>query len=242
MKRLTSYEEIEKLCEAAIRDFFKRKHYTNSRCVDIEGFVTEYLGLPIVYEKIREDDPGRQGFLSDGERPLWVYKSGRRMQVLFPANVIVLDDSLLRPSEIGRKRFTMAHEAGHYILNQHVPAQTHASFHSEFDVEMQYSDEMFREMMSLNESFANRSAGYLLMPSFLIDRTLRKYNDGNKVLTYEGYVMPQESKMLIKSMADSLGVNYTPCFMRLKELKLLDVHPIEEYLGNRLCFGFLEGM
>ena len=134
MKRLTSYEEIEKLCEAAIRDFFKRKHYTNSRCVDIEGFVTEYLGLPIVYEKIREDDPGRQGFLSDGERPLWVLKSGKRMQVLFPANVIVLDDSLLRPNEIGRKRFTMAHEAGHFILNQHVPAQTHASFHSEFDV------------------------------------------------------------------------------------------------------------
>ena len=28
----------------------KRKHYTNAHCVDIEAFVTEYLGIPIVYE------------------------------------------------------------------------------------------------------------------------------------------------------------------------------------------------
>ena len=50
MKKFTTYSEIENLCEAMIKDFMKRKHYTNAHCVDIEAFVTEYLGIPIVYD------------------------------------------------------------------------------------------------------------------------------------------------------------------------------------------------
>ena len=37
MKRFTSNDEIENLCEAMIKDFFKSKHYTNVMCVDIEA-------------------------------------------------------------------------------------------------------------------------------------------------------------------------------------------------------------
>ena len=44
MKRFTTNDEIEDLCEAMIKDFFKSKHYTNVMCVDIEAFVREYLG------------------------------------------------------------------------------------------------------------------------------------------------------------------------------------------------------
>ena len=54
MKRFTSNDEIENLCEAMIKDFFKSKHYTNVMCVDIEAFVREYLGVPIVYETFAE--------------------------------------------------------------------------------------------------------------------------------------------------------------------------------------------
>lgn len=52
MKRFTSNDGIENLCEAMIKDFFKSKHYTNVTCVDIEAFVREYLGVPIVYETL----------------------------------------------------------------------------------------------------------------------------------------------------------------------------------------------
>ncbi len=52
MKKFATYDEIENLCEALIKDFMKRKHDTNAHCVDIEAFVTEYLGIPIVYKEI----------------------------------------------------------------------------------------------------------------------------------------------------------------------------------------------
>ena len=84
MKKFTSTNEIENLCEAMVKDFFKRKHYTNVTCVDIEAFVQEYLGVPIVYETFAEEDPGRIAFLSDGERPLMVKRNNKLESVVFP--------------------------------------------------------------------------------------------------------------------------------------------------------------
>ena len=107
MKKFATYDEIENLCEALIKDFMKRKHYTNAHCVDIEAFVTEYLGIPIVYETFAEPDPGRIGFLSDGFRPIWVMRGNQKVQVLYPAGTAVIENYLQRPSEIGKKRFTI---------------------------------------------------------------------------------------------------------------------------------------
>ena len=120
MKKFTTYSEIENLCEAMIKDFMKRKHYTNAHCVDIEAFVTEYLGIPIVYETFAEPDPGRIGFLSDGIRPLWVVRGNEKKQVLFPKNTVVLEKYLQTQTEIGRKRFTIAHEGAHFVLSKHI--------------------------------------------------------------------------------------------------------------------------
>ena len=230
MKKFATFDEIENLCEAMIKDFMKRKHYTNAHCVDIESFVTEYLGIPIVYEAFAEPDPGRIGFLSDGIRPLWVMRGNQKVQVLFPTGTAVIERFLQRPNEIGRKRFTIAHEGAHFIIGTHIPAQTNAAFHSEYSNEMEYSREMLREMLSINEAFTNRASAVLLMPLFLVSRVLKKYNGGNKIVAYDGYVLAQDQKLLIQKMADAMGVNYTPLFVRLKELDLLDIHPIDEYL------------
>ena len=232
MKKFTTFDEIENLCEAMIKDFMKRKHYTNVHCVDIEAFVTEYLGIPIVYETFAEPDPGRIGFLSDGNRPLWVLHGNKNVQVVFPAGTAVIEKLLQRPNEIGRKRFTIAHEGAHFIIAKHIPAQTNAAFHSEFSNEMEYSREMFREMLSINEAFTNRASAVILMPLFLVLRVMKKYTGGNKIIAYDGYVLAQDQKLLIQKMADTMGVNYTPLFVRLKELDLMELHPISEYLAT----------
>jgi len=237
VKRLTTYGEIETLCEAMIKDFMKRKHYTNSRCVDIEAFVTEYLGIPIVYETFAEPDPGRIGFLSDGSRPVWIIRGNTKKQVVFPERTAVIDSCLQRPNEIGRKRFTIAHEGAHYILNKHVPIQAQAAFHSDFDGEMVYSRDMLHEMMSIDEAFANRAAACCLMPQFLVQRNLNRYNSGEKLPAYDGCVLAPEQKLLIQKMADAMGVNYSPLFTRLKELDLLEFHPIGEYLQSEFYCG-----
>ena len=231
MKRFTSNDEIENLCEAMIKDFFKSKHYTNVMCVDIEAFVREYLGVPIVYETFAEPDPGRVGFLSDGKRPLLVRREGKVKEVVFPSRTAVIERFLLNPRESARKRFTIAHEGAHDVLGRHIPLQTSsmAAFHSEYDPEMTYSGDMLKEMLSVNECFANRAAACFLMPGFLVARVLKRHNNQKKVVIYDNGILAQDQKLLIQKMADTLGVSYTAFYHRLGELDLYDRRPVEEY-------------
>ncbi len=238
MKRFTSYGEIEALCEAMIKDFFRSRHYTNSLCVDIEAFVSEYLGLSIAYETFAEPDPGRIGFYADGERPLWVRREKRKEQVIYPAGTVVIEKYLLDPKESARKRFTIAHEGAHDVLRKHVPIQTGAAaFHSEYDPDITYSRNMFRDMLSVNECFVNRAAACLLMPGFLVHRVLRRQNSLKRIIAYGGEVFSQDQKLLMQKMADTMGVSYTAFGNRLNELDLFEVRPVEEYLHSGLRYG-----
>ena len=242
MKRFTTYDEIETICEAMIKDFFQSKHYTNSLCVDIEAFVKDYLGIPIVYETFAEPDPGRVGFLSDGKRPLWVRRGDSKEQVVYPERTAVIEKLLLNPKESARRRFTIAHEGAHDVLSRHIPLQTSpaAVFHSEYDRDAEYDPDMLREMMSINECFANRTAACFLMPNFLVERVMKRHNDSRRVVLYcgeQGTVLSQQQKLLIQKMADTMGASFTAFNTRLHELDLFEMKPVEEYLHSGLHYG-----
>lgn len=239
MKRFICNEELEALCEAVVKDFFRKKHYTNSLCVDIEALVSEYLGSPVLYEAFAEEDPNRIGFLSDGERPLLVRRENAIMQLTFPLKTIVVEKYLLHPRESARRRFTIAHEAGHLLLLLHIPIQASpvAAFHGEFDDKMGYTKDTLQEMFSLNECLANRAGACLLMPRFLVLRVLKRFNAGRKVILYNGAILSQDQKLLVQRMADAMGVSYTAFFNRLRELGLFEHRAVEEYLHHGLGFG-----
>lgn len=239
MKSFTSYGEIEDLCEALVKDFFKSKHYTNGMCVDIEAFVSEYLGVTIVYEAFAEPDSGRVGFLSDGKRPLLIRRDSKTQEVIFPARTAVIEKYLQNPKESARKRFTVAHEGAHDVMNRHIPLQSSpaAAFHSEYDPEMTYTQDILTEMLSLNESFTNRAAACFLMPRFLVARVLKRHNNSQKVILYDSRILSQDQKLLIQKMADTMGVSFTAFNARLRELDLFDRRPVEEYLHSHLKYG-----
>ena len=234
IKKYTTNDELENLCDALIQDYMKVRHYTNSHCLDIEDFVVDYLGLPIVYEKLAEEDHGKIGYISDGIRKLKVWRNKNIKEIIYPKDTIVLDVFLNRSEEIGRKRFTIAHEAAHYVLNKHIPLQLSVStgFRSEYDGSMVYRPEAIKDMLSLSEMLANRAGACLIMARFLVLRVLKRYNNQQKIIAYDGYVLSQDQKIIIQRMADALGVNYSACFNRLKELNLFEIRPIEEYLTS----------
>lgn len=239
VRRLTSYAELETLCGAMVKDWFRQKRRAGARCVDIEEFAKEYLGLAVTYESFAEPDPGRIGFLSDGARPLRVRRNGGTEEAVFPAGTVVVEKFLLGQRESGRRRFTIAHEAAHAVLQRHVPAQTGtaAAFFSGFDPDAEYSADMLRGAMSVNECFANRAAACLLMPRFLTEKTLARHNASRPVTVYGEGILSQDTKFLVQKMADEMGVSYTAFLNRLRELDLTERRPVEEYLRGGLRFG-----
>ena len=112
--------ELEQVGEGLIRRYIGDRH-PPPRCVDIEGFITGYLGLSIVYASIAEADRDKIGFLSDGRYPLKVYENGKTVERVFPAGTIVVDRFLPRDDRSGQRRFTLAHEAAHLIFERMSP-------------------------------------------------------------------------------------------------------------------------
>lgn len=241
MRGLSSYNELENLGELLIKDYIKQTGRKNVTCVDIEGFITDYLGLSIEYATFAESDPGRIGYLSNGVRPLHIRRGNQTIAVTYPINTVVLEKALLRPDESGRLRFSMAHEGAHSILIKHIPAQAKAAFHSDFDRECRYSSDELSELFSLNEVFANRLAAVLLMPRCLVLNMLKKYNKGKAIIIYDRCILAQEEKLKVQKMADCMGASYTAFMNRLSDLDLLEMHDPSEYVGGFRVGGVRNG-
>lgn len=237
MRTFMNYEDIETLCEAIVKDFLKKKHYTNIQCLDIEGLVTEYMGSKIQYESFAETDGNRIGFLSDGKTALHVYQNGAEYDKVFPKQTMVIERGLLCLKESGRKRFTIAHEAGHILLERYMGMTAGPAFHAEFDGSQNYSQEMLLQLFNLTEMYADRIGACLLMPRFLVKRALKKHNAEKAIVAYGEGIISRKEKVTLQRIADALGVSFSACMNRLRELKLIEYRPIEEYIHNELGFG-----
>lgn len=238
MKYITSFQELDALGEGLSKDYTKKAHKQNELPFDIEGFITGYLGMTIIYESFAERDQDKIGFIANGIEPLLVHRDGRIASVVFPKDTVVIEKYLLRSVESPRRRFTLAHEAAHKILEKHFStSEQEACFHTDHDAEAEYTPERLDRELSITEAYANRLGAAILMPLFLVRMVLRKYNNGKPLVCYDGSVFAPKDRQKVQKMANSLGVSYTAFVTRLREFKLLECHPIEEYISGTLQFG-----
>ena len=158
MKSFISSQELEALGDGLSRDYMEKTNTRNSMCFDIEGFITDYLGLTILYETFAEKDSTKVGFLANGVAPLLVIRNQVPTPIVFPKDTIVIEKSLLRDKESSRRRFTLAHEAAHKIIEQHAYAQAAPCFHSSFEKEADYSKEILKRVRK-NQLISKLQAG-----------------------------------------------------------------------------------
>lgn len=237
MRSYISYGELEELGETIACAYIDKTRRYNTHCVDIEGLVTEYLGLTVVYETIAEADPNKIAYLSNGKRPLWVNRDGKKEKVVFPKNTAVLDKVLLQERESSRRRFALAHEGAHSVIAKQNPMQDVGCFHNEFDPERIYTMEEQRELMSFSEMQADRLASVLLMPRFILQKVMKKYKCEKGLPVYGWNVFAPKDKVKLRNIADCMGVSYQALVIRLKTLGLLIPHDLTEYLEKDLQLG-----
>ena len=91
--RIFSYEELDELGEGLIRQYLG-KEAERTCCVDIEGFVTDFLKLPLLYRSFAEEDSDKIGFIADGVTPLRVYEGGTVVRRVYPGGTIVIERCL----------------------------------------------------------------------------------------------------------------------------------------------------
>ena len=225
--------EIEELAEGLMRQYLGKLREVPLQ-VDIEGFLTGFLKLPLKYRSFAEDDFGKIGYISDGVTPLRVMSERCPIREVFPKGTVVLEKFLQNRGEEGRKRFTIAHEAGHYIMDRTVAM---ASFHREYDREHTYSPQELKELLSFQETRVDRLAAALLMPRFMVYEVLKRFAVSELIPIFGNNLLRLSDKMLVQKMAGVMGVSYTAFLIRLKELHLLKRHDISEYIAGEMGRG-----
>ena len=198
--RIFSYEEIDELGEGLIRQYLG-KEAERTCCVDIEGFVTDFLKLPLLYRSFAEEDSDKIGFIADGVTPLRVYENGAVVRRVYPGGTIVIERCLRQEHESGRRRFTISHECAHYIMDRAVPS---AAFHREFDNERIYSQEDFKNLFSFRETQIDRMGAALLMPRFMVHNVMISHGCSSCIPVFGDSILKLTDKRLIRQMANTM--------------------------------------
>lgn len=236
MNAYMSNMELEVTGNGIVADYYSKYPNHSSLEIDIEHFIKCYLGLNINYESFA--DSAKLGFLSDGETPVDIWRNGKAIPVIFPKNTIVIDRFLLTPKEYNRRRFTLAHEAAHFIISRMKKIEPDkAFFHSEFDCEKEYTFEELRKELNISERQADRLGAIFLMSRTNVENTLFVCNADTPIKIYSNTVCSAKDKGIIKEAAHKMGVSQTALRIRLEELKLLEHHEISEYITDELHIG-----
>lgn len=225
MKVFISNKEIEEIASGLIQAACGS---LASGPIDIDG-IARFLGLQVQYEHIAEDELDKIGFVSNGSYPLSVLRQNQRVGIVFPKDTIILDSFLQRPVENCRRRFVLAHEISHILINRADPLHNPACFDREYDGERHYNLQELQERLNLGECQANSMAAMLLMPMPLLQNTLRRHLRRSRLPIYGESVLLPSTKPAIHAMADELGVSFSALLIQLKKHNLVDHREITEY-------------
>lgn len=116
---ILSMKEIDGFAEAILTDFnaFLLNEPTP---VDMESFIEFYLGLTMDYQDLSHNRSilGMTVF-SDCRLPVFDKENGTVKIIPVQEKTVLIDNSLLEDGQEPRCRFTLGHEAAHWILHRH---------------------------------------------------------------------------------------------------------------------------
>ena len=192
------------------------------------------MKLPLLYCAFAEHDTDKIGFISDGVTSLRIYEGGIPVNRIFPKGTIVIERYLRREHESGRRRFTISHECAHYLMDRTVPG---AAFHREFDNERVYTQEELRNLFNFHETLIDRMGAALLMPMFMVHRVASIHGCTDGIPVFGDSVLKTTDKILIKRMANTMGVSFSAFLIRLRELGYLRYRPLSEFITGEMGLG-----
>ena len=235
-----SKKQIDSFCQALVLRFdptmIKQPHPLN-----IERFLTEVLGARIGYENLSCDLSVMGAYISTNTDAMPIYNPETRRAELIhvPAQTVLLDRSLMRAGKTNRRRFTLAHEAGHAIWHS-AYLRMRAAEHLKESCRVCDAGDLKRRKMpgaldegeieQLMEYQANRSASALLMPQGAMQTLMQ----GKTPATHR-----DEMEEYIILTAATFRVSDTAARIRLKELGYIrEPKPFSiSVMGQKLAYA-----
>ncbi len=223
MNRINNNKDVENVSAEIINSYLLRigRQKGSLESIDIDDLVSRYLKCKVVIESIYMS-ADCLGYLSNGVSPIMVYRKGEIKNVVFPKDTIVIDRYLYTPGQETKRRFVLAHEAGHLITGRINKRSCANCYHDNSGV-MAIDKQDLVKRFSVNEVFANRFAACLLMPADTVKNYIRSYFDRDTVPLDEKGNLSSYDHALLKEIAGNLKVSITTFLIRLNELELFEM-------------------
>ncbi|QAT61996.1 ImmA/IrrE family metallo-endopeptidase [Acidilutibacter cellobiosedens] len=239
---ILSRMEIENIAERILKDY-DNKILSKPNSLDIEDFVEIYLDLYMDYKDLSNNQSilGMTVF-NDCYVTIYDPENNDVKDIPVREGTIFIDNSFLNSNQIGRKRFTLGHEASHWLLHK---------FKYGFDSnQMTFLDESPQKLVPVTkcrkdniersanivrklvsdddwvEWQADYLASTLLMPKATFSRVVKK-KFIEKGIT-KGYYEYNNDKNLdlwintvVSELADIFNVSITAAKIRLKNLEFV---------------------
>jgi Zn-dependent peptidase ImmA (M78 family) len=218
-----SKQDIENIGNSVLRDFTERGRRPSGAPIDIELLAQWYLGLNIRYVRL-EESIGLLGLTTTKDLSLEILeKSGGVINLFTPKNTVLIDNSLLKRDNLGRRRFTIAHECAHQILSRIEGTEAGIAFrqNAPYPRELK-SDEDWMEWQ------ANALAAVLLMPQPSIFKSMAGFN-ALRTLTEYGSRFNTPDYTEIRRISERFEVSISALTIRLRELGFVKRKPESEY-------------
>jgi len=227
----------DEICEALIRKY--AGIYYPYKPVDIVG-LAKFLGLELRFVTFC-DELVRLGFYSDGKTSVTIMSKNGPVSKVFPKKTILISDALRPAERMNKLRFTIAHETGHHLRMIMTGVVPEEAYKTEFEPDNECSYEQMKKLLSYEERLADKAAAALLMPRKLVVNTCRSVMNDKPIRVYGEDNYDHDTMQKLKEIADFMQVSVMALTIRLKTLRLLEKHSIDEYEGFANIFGGAAG-
>jgi Zn-dependent peptidase ImmA (M78 family) len=216
-----SYNDIEKIAEAELTAFLGGlvKSEKEIKSIPIIKFANHHLGLRLVHTRL-SDDGQTLGLTTYTDTDIKLRRYGKFETIHIHKNTILLDESLKdtqlwQNDELGRCRFTIAHECAHHIIYRMIPEEEREKINKQYAARTISSKEM-KTLEDWSEWQANALGSALLMPKKYIKLMLN-----NRRLKFYGKRLNRPDQHIFFTMCRKLSVSETMLRYRLEKLGYL---------------------
>lgn len=236
-----SYQDIEEIADAVMRDFNSAffgdtAEGNEPHPTPIDQFAKEYLQLDVKVERLCSDSSicGITAY-SDTELETTIYGCPVRLPV--KRNEIFMDIHFYQPGNIqklcGKRRFTLAHECAHQLLYHMEPDDTKINCRKMYADKRSYTARELKTKEDWNEWQANALGAAIIMPRQDVAMLVEPILKGRKITVCFDRCTEWEASV-IRYVGEFFHASPIAAKIRLERLGYLEDRSLETLTGQRL--------
>jgi len=196
--------------------------------INIEAFAEEFLGLDLIHAKL-SDDGKLLGLTTFCGVEIILTRDKREETIKLESDSILIEEALLDEKQNGRRRFTIAHECGHQIIDRLEEERTGVSVRTRLSKDKPYHCRELAGAFDTCEWQANYLAAVLIMPPDLIAYIVDTFRQGEKIKHFGWRGLEIADYKCVAAMAEFIGVSVAALRIRLGELGYYEHRPANEF-------------